>query len=103
MQWVSRIHKALENNSFCLYCQPIVSLDPTQSIQKNYEILLRLDDEPGNIILPMAFIPAAERYGLMHLVYRWVIRTLFTHLGQHYRDGYCREKRDRTFYAVSVS
>ena len=60
----------------------------------------------------MAFIPAAERYGLMHLVDRWVIRTLFAHLGQCYQDGYCSEKGDsdsapvtglRTFYAVNLS
>lgn len=103
MQWVSRLHKALENNSFCLYCQPIVSLDPTQSTQKHYEILLRLVDETGNLVPPMAFIPAAERYGLMHLIDRWVIRTLFTHLGQYYQDGYCPEKCDRPFYAVNLS
>ncbi|MBA2750537.1 MAG: diguanylate cyclase [Tatlockia sp.] len=103
MQWVSRIHQALENNSFCLYCQPIVSLDATKASQEHYEILLRLRDETGALILPMAFIPAAERYGLMHLVDRWVIRTLFTHLGQYYQDGYCSEKGDRTFYAVNLS
>ncbi|WP_158260461.1 EAL domain-containing protein [Chlorogloea sp. CCALA 695] len=112
MQWVSRIHQALENNSFCLYCQPIVSLDATKASQEHYEILLRLQEETGDIILPMAFIPAAERYGLMHLVDRWVIRTLFTHLGQCYQDGYGLEKRDsdsapgnglRTFYAVNLS
>ena len=112
MQWVSRIHQALENNSFYLYCQPIVSLDATKASQEHYEILLRLQEETGDIILPMAFIPAAERYGLMHLVDRWVIRTLFTHLGQYYQDGYCSQKRDsdsaqglglRTFYAVNLS
>ena len=112
MQWVSRIYQALENNSFCLYYQPIVSLDATKSSQEHYEILLRLQEETGDIILPMAFIPAAERYGLMHLVDRWVIRTLFTHLGHYYQNGYCSEKRDsdsapgnglRTFYAVNLS
>ncbi len=103
MQWVSRIHKALENNSFCLYCQPIVSLNSTESSHKNCEILLRLLDETGKLIPPMAFIPAAERYGLMHLVDRWVIRTLFTELGQYYQDGDCLEKSDRSFYAVNLS
>jgi diguanylate cyclase (GGDEF)-like protein/PAS domain S-box-containing protein len=103
MQWVSRIHQALENNSFCLYCQPIISLDATKSSQEHYEILIRLQDETGDVIPPMAFIPAAERYGLMHLIDRWVIRTLFTHLGQCYQDGYGLEKRDSTFYAVNLS
>lgn len=103
MQWVSRIHKALENNSFCLYCQPIVSLNSSESNSNHCEILLRLLDEAGKLIPPMAFIPAAERYGLMNLIDRWVIRTLFTELGQYYQDGYCLEKSDRTFYAVNLS
>jgi EAL domain-containing protein (putative c-di-GMP-specific phosphodiesterase class I) len=33
-----------------------------------YEVLLRLRDESGKIIPPMAFIPAAERYSLMQLL-----------------------------------
>lgn len=103
MQWVAKIHQAIENNSFCLYCQPMISLDPTESSEKHYEILLRLGDENGDLVPPMAFIPAAERYGLMHLVDRWVIRTLFAHLGQYYQKESCTEKSDRTFYAVNLS
>jgi EAL domain-containing protein (putative c-di-GMP-specific phosphodiesterase class I) len=53
----------------------------------HYEILLRLIDEQGNLVSPMAFIPAAERYNLMPTIDRWVIRTLFTSLGQHYREN----------------
>lgn len=100
MQWVSKLRHALADNSFCLYCQPIVSLNPTDSSQEHYEILLRLQDETGKVVSPMAFIPAAERYGLMHLIDRWVIRTLFASLGQHYQQGYCS---DETFYAVNLS
>jgi EAL domain-containing protein (putative c-di-GMP-specific phosphodiesterase class I) len=44
------------------------------------EILLRLQDETDQIILPGDFIPAAERYGLMHLVDRWVVRSLLVYL-----------------------
>lgn len=101
MQWISKLHKALENNSFCLYCQPIVALSSAEFALKHYEILLRLQDETGDLIPPMAFIPAAERYGLMHLIDRWVIRTLFTHLGQHYQKN--SEDRDRCVYAVNLS
>jgi EAL domain-containing protein (putative c-di-GMP-specific phosphodiesterase class I) len=34
-------------------------------------------DEEGKLVPPMAFIPAAERYGLMPLVDRWVLRNAF--------------------------
>lgn len=73
--WAVRLNQALEGERFRLYCQSIVSLKHPNS--KHYcEILLRLE-ENGEIISPMAFIPAAERYHLMHIIDRWVIRTLF--------------------------
>ncbi|MBD0300994.1 MAG: EAL domain-containing protein, partial [Tolypothrix sp. T3-bin4] len=87
IQWVARITQALEENRFCLYYQPIVQCNQTSSEGVHYEILLRLEDEMGNLVLPMAFIPAAERYNLMHTIDRWVIRTLFASLGEHYREN----------------
>ncbi|MEH2438955.1 EAL domain-containing protein [Nostoc sp.] len=78
MQWASRISHALESDWFCLYVQPIASITPVAQNGDYYEVLLRLHDEQGNLVLPMAFIPAAERYDLMHLIDRWVIRTLFS-------------------------
>jgi diguanylate cyclase (GGDEF)-like protein/PAS domain S-box-containing protein len=87
MQWVTRLTQALEENRFHLYYQPIVPNAQTSSLGVHYEILLRLIDEMGNLVLPMAFIPAAERYNLMHLIDRWVIRTLFARLGQYYQEN----------------
>ncbi len=80
MQWVSRIPRALEENRFRLYYQPIVPIANSKNgkAQVNHcEVLLRLEDESGQIVSPMAFIPAAERYHLMHKIDRWVIQTLF--------------------------
>jgi diguanylate cyclase (GGDEF)-like protein/PAS domain S-box-containing protein len=87
MQWVTRLTQALEENRFRLYYQSIVPSRQTSSLATHYEILLRLIDEQGNLVSPMAFIPAAERYNLMPAIDRWVIRTLFTSLGQHYREN----------------
>jgi diguanylate cyclase (GGDEF)-like protein/PAS domain S-box-containing protein len=86
MQWATRLSRALEEDRFCLYYQTIAAIFPTQQNGEHYEVLLRLRDESGHLVSPMTFIPAAERYGLMHLIDRWVIRTLFTTQGQHYRD-----------------
>ena len=66
---------ALQEDRFKLYCQPIVSLAVGNRSTQHYELLLRLTDASGNIILPASFIPAAERYGLMPNVDRWVIHT----------------------------
>lgn len=87
MQWVTRLNQALEENRFRLFYQSIVPSSQTSSLATHYEILLRLVDEQGNLVSPMAFIPAAERYNLMHCIDRWVIRTLFASLGEHYQQN----------------
>jgi diguanylate cyclase (GGDEF)-like protein/PAS domain S-box-containing protein len=88
MQWIARLTQALEENRFRLYYQPIVKSTQTSSPEEeHYEILLRLVDETGNLVMPGAFIPAAERYNLMHRIDRWVIRTLFASVGEQYREN----------------
>lgn len=44
-----------------------------KSISRHYELLLRMKSEDENLVLPMDFIPAAERYRLMPILDRWVI------------------------------
>ncbi|MDZ4875843.1 MAG: hypothetical protein CLLPBCKN_005263 [Chroococcidiopsis cubana SAG 39.79] len=81
MQWVTRLPQALEDNRFRLFYQPIAAIAPTSVGSPHHcEVLLRLEDETGKLVSPMAFIPAAERYHLMHRIDRWVIQTLFRHL-----------------------
>jgi EAL domain-containing protein (putative c-di-GMP-specific phosphodiesterase class I) len=46
------------------------------------EVLIRLRDEAGHELPPVEFIRAAERYGLMGLVDRWVVQTTLTALGR---------------------
>ena len=77
MAWVQRLHMALEENRFCLYAQEISPLGQTDGGDGHIEILLRLHDEAGRIILPDSFIPAAERYGLMTSLDRWVVENVF--------------------------
>ncbi|MBD2609030.1 EAL domain-containing protein [Scytonema hofmannii FACHB-248] len=96
MQWASRISQALENNWFCLYAQTIAPTTRTAENADHYEVLLRLRDQQGNLVLPMAFIPAAERYNLMHLIDRWVIRTLFRNWSTFVRD-------EQSIYAINLS
>ncbi|MBK7353098.1 MAG: EAL domain-containing protein [Nitrosomonas sp.] len=73
MQWLPRIQKAVIENRLCLFFQPILATDNDQTIEKHGEILLRLRDEQGNLIMPGAFLPPAERYDQMILIDRWVI------------------------------
>jgi diguanylate cyclase (GGDEF)-like protein/PAS domain S-box-containing protein len=72
-QWVTRIRHALEADLLVLYVQPIASLNPGRGAREHVEVLIRLSDQEGNLIVPGVFIPAAERFGLMPLVDRWVV------------------------------
>jgi len=75
MEWVARLHGALDANRFCLYSQRIIAVRPRRRPATMFELLIRMVDEQGQLVPPMAFIPAAERYNLMPAVDRWVIRT----------------------------
>ena len=75
IDWAARLQQAVADNRFSLYFQKILSIDADPS-RLHHEILLRYRDEHERMLLPMAFIPAAERHGLLASVDRWVITTL---------------------------
>jgi diguanylate cyclase (GGDEF)-like protein/PAS domain S-box-containing protein len=68
---LSQISDALTRNRLVLYGQRIVPLH--DGIEPYAEVLIRMLGEDGSIIPPGRFIPAAERYGMMPLIDRWVI------------------------------
>jgi diguanylate cyclase (GGDEF)-like protein/PAS domain S-box-containing protein len=76
MQWVEKIQQGLDQNRFCLYGQPIVSIGKDEK-GLHFETLVRYRDKDGHIIPPGAFLPAAERYNLAPALDRWVISHLF--------------------------
>jgi diguanylate cyclase (GGDEF)-like protein/PAS domain S-box-containing protein len=73
MLWVARINRALEEERFELFYQPIVPINAQPDQWPHYELLLRMRDERGEIVAPDSFIPAAERYNLMPGLDRWVV------------------------------
>lgn len=75
------IHSALEANRFRLYAQEIRALQPERDPTRHIEILVRMVDEDGELVMPGAFIPAAERYDLMGHIDRWVIRNVLAEYG----------------------
>jgi EAL domain-containing protein (putative c-di-GMP-specific phosphodiesterase class I) len=74
MRWMPRIQEALADERFRLYYQPILPVGSEVSSAVHGEILIRMLDEAGRIVPPGAFLPAAERYGLMLALDRWVIK-----------------------------
>jgi diguanylate cyclase (GGDEF)-like protein len=73
MQWVTRIQRALEEHRLHLYWQEVRPTDGETGGARHVELLLRMRDDDGREILPMAFIPAAERYSIMPALDSWVI------------------------------
>ncbi len=84
MQWAVRLPRAQEEDRFIPYFQkmaPTEEQDGTQTT--HYELLLRMKDETGNLVLPSAFLSAAERYNLSDRLDRWMIARAFRWLRAH--------------------
>ena len=81
IQWLQRLQRALKENQFELYVQPIIAIAGRVDSGPAAEILLRMRDESGKSILPSQFLNAAERYQLMSHVDRWVVRAALTAIG----------------------
>ncbi|GIC75480.1 EAL domain-containing protein [Moritella sp. F3] len=75
-RWVNEIKEALNEDRFELYAQPIFPLQEPDH-KPVFEVLLRMLDKNGDLIVPGIFLPIAERYNLSQPIDRWVIeRTL---------------------------
>lgn len=79
MRWAARINQAMHDNRLELNCQRIAALGAEQG-GAHYEVLLRMRDEQGGLIMPGEFLPAAERYNLSCRIDRWVIDNVFSWL-----------------------
>ncbi len=83
IQWLTIISENLEKDKgFVLYYQPVIevaTLKPTY----HYEILLRMDNQKGELLLPGAFLSAAARYNLMPDLDKWVFNHTVEWLHQH--------------------
>ncbi len=88
MHWITRLQAALEQDRFILYTQEIRPVHARAGSPPTcHEVLLRLRDEQGQMVPPMAFIPAAERFGLMPQIDRWVIEHVFAEQSRRLRLG----------------
>ena len=77
MHWATDLARAIEENGFEIFVQPVVSLAAGDE-HRHWEVLLRLRTADGGFVAPGAFMPAAERFGLMPRLDRWVIEHAFT-------------------------
>mgnify|MGYP000380226133 CR=1 FL=1 len=96
MDWIQKLHEAIRDDRLVLWYQPIVAVDGKRQGQ-HVEILLRLQDDNGALIGPATFIPAAERYGIMPKIDRWVIAAVLEHARQ------CRLQGAEFHCAINLS
>ena len=80
MEWTTEIRAALAEDRLFLCSQDIVRVGSGAPAPRHVEVLLRMRGRDGQTIAPMAFLPAAERYGLMITIDRWVIARVLEHL-----------------------
>ncbi|MCP5156580.1 MAG: EAL domain-containing protein [Ectothiorhodospiraceae bacterium] len=100
MQWHSQIKQALEENRFELHWQVMRALSPLRQPAELREFLVRMRSPDGDIVPPMAFIPAAERYGLMGQIDRWVIDHAFAAIREASHPG---APAGSTLYTINLS
>lgn len=96
MRQIPVIQQAIDNDRIELFEQPMFRLDASESSQM-IEILCRLRSEEGYLLMPEAFIPVAERFGLMPAIDRMVVRHAL-----HWLDG-CASPPKRCFINLSAA
>jgi diguanylate cyclase (GGDEF)-like protein/PAS domain S-box-containing protein len=83
IHWLQKLQRALRDNKFELYYQPIVHARAGGVSGPALEVFVRLEGEHGQPAGPPGeFLRAAERYRLMPLVDRWVVQAVLSALGR---------------------
>ncbi|NOY66781.1 MAG: EAL domain-containing protein [Gammaproteobacteria bacterium] len=101
MEWVARIQTALHDDLFVLHKQCISPILKSQVDRTYCEFLIRLPGKNDELILPGAFLPAAERYNLMPAIDRWVIKTVFAFLARKFGNQSGKENKNQYFINLS--
>ncbi len=85
LSWVTRIREALAQERFVLYLQPI--LDLRQDRVTRYEVLVRMRGTDGSLVPPGTFLAAAEQFGLIREIDRWVVRRAIRLIAEQREEG----------------
>ena len=81
MHWSRKLRDAIDADRIVLHCQPVVRLADRKTV--HYEVLARLRDDDGSLILPAQFIELAESLGLIREIDLRVVAKVLRHIGQH--------------------
>jgi diguanylate cyclase (GGDEF)-like protein/PAS domain S-box-containing protein len=78
VQWANRLREVLDDDRLVLYYQPVVRLADLRTV--HCEVLVRIRDENGNIVLPSQFIEYAESLGMVQEIDMRVVERLIEYL-----------------------
>jgi diguanylate cyclase (GGDEF)-like protein len=91
MDWTSRLRRAMNDDRLVLFSQGIKSMNNGIA---HSEILVRYEEENGDIVPAASFIPAAERYNLITEIDLYVVRKTIQ---------YMSNDNDRRSYSINLS
>jgi diguanylate cyclase (GGDEF)-like protein len=94
------LEAALDRDAFVLVSQPLIRLSDGSNATLGREILLRMRGDDGGLVSPDAFLPVAERNGLLPTLDRWVIQSVLSRIGQWTRR---RHNGDDTLFFINLS
>lgn len=76
MSWANKLNQALEADQLDLLCLPVTAIQEAEKEQRQYEVIISIEDENGTQIPPLEYLQAAEHYSRMYLVDRWTLEQL---------------------------
>jgi diguanylate cyclase (GGDEF)-like protein/PAS domain S-box-containing protein len=95
VQWANKLRDVLDEDRLVLYSQPVVRMSDLRTM--HYEILSRVRDESGSILLPSQFIEYAESLGMVQEIDMRVVERALEYLS-------APERRDQKMrYSVNLS
>ncbi len=78
VHWAKKLRDAIDDDRLVLFSQPVVRLSDQRPV--HHEILLRIRDEDGRMLMPASFIEVAETLGLVQELDMRVVEKLLLHM-----------------------
>ena len=85
IHWAKRLRDALDDDRLVLFAQPVVRLRDQKPV--HHEVLVRIRDDEGGLILPSSFIELAESLSLVQEIDMQVVEKLLQFMRQHNQVG----------------